>query len=410
MRVTGIIVEYNPMHNGHCYHIRQAKETTHADAVVAVMSGHFLQRGEPAIVNKWARTRMALQNGVDLVLELPVVYSTQSARYFAYGSVATLDALGVVDTLCFGSEAGDIHSLKKAAGLIAKSPVPLQTLQEQELSRGTSYPRAMADALKRYAEKNEDFDPGVFDHPNNMLGIEYIHALIQLKSRIEPFTIRRIGASFHEESFPHPEIASATAIRQTILGQKVSDARRFMPANNALILEKEMQAGRAPVSWESFARPLFSLLLRAQTQDLLSYLHMDEGLAERLRTAVTRNTTVHALIRDVKTRRYTWTRIQRALTSLFLGLTKEKAEILDLRMGPTYIRVLGFNEKGRELLKAAASRSRLPLITNISRGIPPMMEWDISASRLYALAYADLRDDDFRMECLPPVMDGAADS
>ncbi|GIM47546.1 UPF0348 protein [Collibacillus ludicampi] len=410
MHVTGIIVEYNPMHNGHCYHIRKARETTGADAIVAVMSGYFLQRGEPAVLNKWARTQMALQNGVDLVLELPVVYSTQSARFFALGSVATLDALGVVDSLCFGSEAGNLHTLQKASALISEQPFLLQTLQKEELSRGTSYPRAMADALRRYVAMKEDLDAAVFDQPNNMLGIEYLHALITLNSKIKPFTIRRIAAPYHEETFNHTAIASATAIRKSIMEDRISAAFSFMPENNAAILAKEINEGRAPVSWESFARPIVSLLVRAHVKELTRYLHIDEGLAERLRFAAARNTEMHALIRDVKTKRYTWTRIQRALTALLLGLTKEQAENLELTKGPSYIRVLGFNERGRELLKSANVRSRVPIFTKIKREIPRMMEWDLTASRLYMLAYKSLHQEYFRRELQHPVMDVQGDS
>lgn len=410
MGVTGIIVEYNPMHNGHCYHIAKTRETTGAEAVVAVMSGHFLQRGEPAIINKWARTEMALHNGVDLVLELPVVYATQSARSFAFASVATLDAIGIVDSLCFGSEEGNLLALKKISELVANPPFLLQKLQGEEVNKGTSYPQGMANALKRYLDHMGDKDAHLVDHPNNMLGIEYIRSLIQLKSRIQAFTIQRIAASYRERTFNHPAIASATAIRRSVLEKGLSTAFSFIPETNRFILKREFDEGRGPVDWESLARPLFALLLRTQEKDLTAYLHIDEGLAERLRFAATKTDQVAALIRSVKTRRYTWTRIQRALTSLYLGMTKEHAQHLMLEKGPTYIRVLGFNETGRKLLKDAARYSRLPIYTKISRDIPEMMEWDLMASRLYALAYKHPRNGRVDQEFTHPVMYVQGDS
>ncbi|GAX90409.1 nucleotidyltransferase [Effusibacillus lacus] len=386
MLAAGVVVEYNPMHNGHCYHLQKTKEVTGADALVAVMSGHFLQRGEPAVINKWARTEMALRNGVDLVLELPVVYSTQSARLFAFGAVATLHSLGTVGSICFGSEHGDLDSLLELSEIIASPPLALQTELESSLEQGLAYPAAFAGALKRYVSQTGVVKPDLVNHPNNMLGLEYLHALRKLNSPIRAFTIKRIASGYRDLTLHHSEIASATAIRKAIAENRKMDA--YLPTSNLAILQKEFEQGRGPVTWDCFTQPLFSLIARSTPDELRTYAHFDqEGLAERVANALPNASSVTDLVYKVKTRRYTWTRIQRALTALLLGLRREQLDSMDLEKGPDSIRVLGFTEKGRALLKESASVASLPIFTNISRNVPAMMEANLRATALYSLGY-----------------------
>lgn len=387
MHVTGVIVEYNPMHNGHLYHVEQSRLQTGADAVVAVMSGHFLQRGEPAIVNKWARARMALQQGVDLVVELPAAYSTQSATLFAYGSVAVLDRLGAVDSLCFGSESGDIESLKTLSSIIVDEPPLLQSYIQSELQKGSSYPRATGAALVRYAEQDPQLDERVVGQPNNMLGLEYLAALRRLNSAIQPATITRIAAGYNEEKITHPKIASATAIRKATLESGVETAEALLPELSYALLREEFTAGRGPMRWESFRQPLFTLLHRATPEELARYVGVDEGLEARLIEAARRVETVQDLIAHAKTKRYTWTKIQRALTAILLGVTREEQAALQVENGPDYIRVLGFTERGREVLRRASERSVVPILTKMPRQQSPMLQLDLRASRIYSQGY-----------------------
>lgn len=387
MHVTGVVVEYNPMHNGHIYHIEQARKTTGADAVVAVMSGHFLQRGEPAIVNKWARTRMALQQGVDLVLELPVAYSTQSASLFAFGSVAVLSFLGVVDSICFGSESGDIRSLQTLSNIIVDEPPLLQSLIREELQKGQSYPRATAQALRRYAELDPHLDSFLVGQPNNMLGLEYVAALRKLGSSIQPATIQRIAAGYREENITHPTIASATAIRKATFETGVETAESLLPPVSYRLLHEEFTAGRGPLSWENFRQALFTLLHRTTPERLAAYVGVDEGLEARLLSAALQTDTVRDLLTHAKTKRFTWTKIQRALTALLLGHTREEQERLQLAQGPDYIRVLGFNEKGQHLLRRAGQVSHVPILTKLPREKSPLLELDLRASQIYAEGY-----------------------
>jgi predicted nucleotidyltransferase len=387
MHVTGVIVEYNPMHNGHIYHVEQARKATGADAVVAVMSGHFLQRGEPAIVNKWARTHMALQQGIDLLLELPVAYSTQSASLFAFGSVAVLSFLGVVDSICFGSESGDIRSLQTLSNIIVDEPPLLQSLIREELQKGQSYPRSTAQALIRYAEQDPALDPVLVGQPNNMLGLEYMAALRKLGSSIQPATIQRIAAGYREENITHPKIASATAIRKATFQTGIETAESLLPDLSYRLLQDEFQAGRGPLSWENFRQALFTLLHRTTPQRLAQHVGVDEGLEARLLDAARQTDMVHDLIAHAKTKRFTWTKIQRALTALLLGLTREEQERLHLAQGPDYIRVLGFNELGQHLLRQAGQVAHVPILTKLPREKSPLLELDLRASRLYAEGY-----------------------
>jgi len=388
MHVTGIVVEYNPMHNGHLYHVEQSRKTTGADAVVAVMSGHFLQRGEPALVNKWARAKMALHQGVDLVLELPAAYATQSATLFAFGSVAVLDSLGIVDSLCFGSESGDIDSLQALSTIIVEEPPLLQSFIQEELQKGQSYPRATGVALTRYLELDPQFDSTAIGQPNNMLGLEYLTALRKLNSSIQPHTIQRIVAGYNEENITHAKIASATAIRKATMQSGLDATETLLPEYSYKLLQEEFREGRGPVNWECFKQPLFTLLHRATPAELAGYVGVDEGLESRLLEASLRTETVHDLISAVKTKRYTWTKIQRALTAILLGLTREAQAGLHLEQGPDYIRVLGFTDQGRKLLRAASEKARRPILTKLPREKSPMLELDIRASRIYAGGYS----------------------
>lgn len=387
MRTAGVVVEYNPMHNGHCYHLQKTKSKTGADTIVAVMSGHFLQRGEPAIINKWARAEMALRNGVDLVLELPVVYSTQSARLFAFGSVATLHALGTVDVLCFGSEEGDLSSLLKLSDLIAEPPAALQQDLMASLARGLSYPAAFAAALKEHVKQTTDIEPEIADQPNNMLGLEYLHALRKLQSPIQPYTIQRVAAGYHDSELEDAAIASATAIRKAVQNRQPIDS--YLPTDNNRLLLAEFETRRGSVTWDSFTQTLLALLARATPAELAKYAHFEPGLETRLLDALPHSSSVSELIYKAKTRRYTWTRIQRALTALLLDLTKEKLAGMNLENGPDSIRVLGFTEKGRSLLKRSASTASLPIITKISRSIPAMIEMNMLATQIYSMGFPD---------------------
>jgi predicted nucleotidyltransferase len=392
MRIAGIVVEYNPMHNGHLYHLQQTKQVTGADAVVAVMSGHFLQRGEPAMIDKWTRTEMALRNGIDLVLELPFVYANQSATQFAFGALATLDGLGSIDAICFGSENGDLTALLAVSHTLEQAPKEFQDAFLNSNAQGLSFPKAMANAVSRVVQDPDIQD--VVNKPNNALGIAYLRALSRLQSTIKPYTIQRTHTGYHTPTFEHDSIASATAIRNLLLKQQdqqnqqdLSLVSNYIPKATKQILSNYLCSGMPLITWEKFAQAIFIKIETHSAKELAQYLHMDEALAYRIHHAAKSTYSVHELIKRVKTRRFTWTRIQRALMSLLLGQTKETMHSIQAELGPSYIRVLGFNETGRQILKQAKKTARLPILTNISQPENEMLQFDLLASRVYARAF-----------------------
>ncbi len=316
MKITGLITEYNPFHNGHLYHIQKAREITQCDLLICVMSGHFVQRGEPTILNKWQRTQAALEHGVDLVLELPYPYVVQSAKHFANASVRILELVGCTD-IVFGSESNDLESLQ----LMAELPINVDGLKEH-LSQGMGYPKAYGMVHGSY-------------HPNDILAIAYLKAI--QNTGIQAHTIARTN-HYHDESISS-DIASATAIRKAVrLNQDVSNTT---PMAEALKQTK-------PISWDNYFTYIQTKLISLDKQDLSEIFLMDEGLENHLTKQIKHATDFESFIQASISKRYTRARIQRALTHL-LTHTK-RCEIK--KLAPiTTLRVLGFNEKGQDYLK-----------------------------------------------------------
>lgn len=399
MRTVGIVVEYNPFHNGHRYHLEQSVRRTGADAVVAVMSGNFLQRGEPAMMDKWARAETALRNGCDLVIELPVIYATSAAEWFAHGAAGLLDATGVVDAICFGSESGDIRTLQRIAALAADEPADLRGRIGARLASGANYPAAYSAAVRDSLAARGDAAAAEFplEQPNLTLGLHYLIALKRLASRIEPHTIRREQAGYHDEQPAAGAIASATALRRLLEqhGRPESIAP-YVPAATMDVFVREREAGRAPLGWPAFAERLFHLLLRADAAELAAYRDIGEGLEHRIRRVLPalERFDVEALIDALKTKRYTRTRLQRALLAVLLGIRKDDWHPAALKEGPAYIRVLGFTPRGRELLKRMKKTAKLPVLLSAADGNGALpggagarhLELDVKAAAVYALA------------------------
>ncbi|WCN39049.1 nucleotidyltransferase [Aneurinibacillus uraniidurans] len=385
MRTVGLVVEYNPLHNGHVYHFTEAKKQTAADAAVAVMSGYFLQRGEPAIASKWARTEMALRMGADLVLELPFAYAAQNAEQFAFGAVATLDATGIVDTLCFGSESGHIERIQTLASLLTDEPDAFRTALATELARGVSYPAAYGRAAAQLlgdADAQKDTS-----EPNNILGLNYCLALRRLKSSIMPATITRQKAGYHDTEMTDTRIASATALRKHLLesGNLLTIAP-YVPPSTLAVLTDEQNAGRFPVTWDDFF-PHVQHTLLTQTPEQLALIHeMTEGLEHRLLTALPQAAAFHELMESIKTKRYTWTRLQRLLLYSMLHITHDQMKQATIA-GPAYIRVLGFSDTGRELLRQMKKTARVPVLTRVPKSKHSLLALDVRAAAVYALAY-----------------------
>lgn len=392
MRTVGIVVEYNPLHNGHLYHIRQSRKITGADAVVAVMSGHFLQRGEPALADKWARAEMALRAGCDLVLELPVAYSAQPAQWFAYGAVGVLAATGAVDALCFGSESGELAPLVSIAERLAEEPEAIGTRLGELLKTGLPYPTAFNEAVRSYlAGEGLTADAGFrLDQPNHTLGLHYLLALRRLDSRIEPYSIRREKSGYNQTSITDDRIASATALRKLLAEQAdLSAIAPFVPESTLDVLRREAAAGRAPITWEAFARPLFHRLLQSSEAELAAFAEVTEGLEFRIRQSLRAlpSYAVEALLETLKTKRYTRTKLQRTLLRILLGHRKEELLPERLASGIEYIRVLGFGERGRTLLRRMKTSASVPVVQSAAEGDWAYLRLDAQATAVYSLAF-----------------------
>lgn len=410
MNVVGIVVEYNPLHNGHVHHIAEARRLTGADAIVAVMSGNFLQRGEPALVDKWARTEMALRLGVDVVFELPVAYAVQPAEWFAYGAMALLAATGVTTHLCFGSEAGSLEALLPLAERLAAESDALKAAVAEELATGASYPAAYAAAAARTLASNGTASGeaatarALLEQPNNSLGLHYLIALQRLRSGIAPVTIRRRAAGYSDLAPQDAHIASATAVRRLLADGGLDSAASYLPPATADILAREFAAGRGPVTWESFATPLFHQLLLATPEQLGAVHEVTEGLEHRLKKALPQLTqpTVAALLQQLKTKRYTHTKLQRMLLHILMQHPRESLVLEQLAQGPAYLRVLGFTDTGQQLLKQIKRSGTLPLLTRAAGLEHPQLDLDIRAAAAYANAMPRRQTDELLREYRQP--------
>ncbi len=422
MKVAGTIVEYNPFHNGHKYHIEEARRLTGADYVIAVMSGNFVQRGTPAIVDKYNRTRMALKNGVDLVLELPVCYATGSAEYFAMGAVSILNRLGVVDYLCFGSECGDIALLEETAGLLLKAPELYDERLYSYVKEGLTYPAARAKAVEQIYHSSGDQAAyekiaAVLSEPNNILGLEYMKALTKLSSSITPITIARQAAHYHEEtltdqksetaliyqSFPvklqeeddndGEVISSATAIRNTLQSTDnvfgLSRVRSSVPEDVYELLT-EYYNKSYPITEEDFAQILIYKLLSESSTSLASYVDINPDLADRLMNIQNTYLSIAELTKQIKTRNVTHTRINRALAHLLLNIKDDAIKDYLGNGCSFYARVLGLKRSSSQLLRRITDIGHIPVITKVTKAdnqLEPlgrqMLSEDIFAAHIY---------------------------
>jgi len=396
VKTVGIVSEYNPFHNGHKYHIEAAKEACGADYCVCIMSGSFVQRGEPAIFDKWTRAKMAVLNGADLVIELPVVYACQPAEIFALGAIKILNALGVIDFLCFGSELGDTDALHSLARLLHNEPEAFKLLLKKQLELGVSYPRAVSAALTSYlGARSEAVTGDILGNPNNVLGIEYIKALMAIQSSIEPIAVKRLQSS-HNDTGITGSIASATAIRHEIRENGITDKVRMAAPDNCIaLIEASISNRRHPIFLDSFSDLLLYRLRTMGEAELGSFLNSREGIENRLKKFSLTCTGSEELLESVKTKRYTRTYLQRLLCHILLDMKKQDIAMFKALDCPAYIRVLAFNEKGTHLLKEINSHSAYPVISKVAdfnssdERINRMFGYDIRATNIYNLGYRD---------------------
>ncbi|MCL2406048.1 MAG: nucleotidyltransferase family protein [Defluviitaleaceae bacterium] len=392
MKAAGVIVEFNPLHSGHIEHLRETTRLTGREYTIAVMSGNFVQRGEPAICDKWHRTRMALLAGVDIVIEIPVNYVVSGADYFARAGVRLLAATGVVDRLCFGSEAGDLTHIKEAGRVLAHEPDEYKTALKSALAMGHSFAAARGTAL---AATLKNASPELLTKPNNGLGMEYCKALWQMGQPMEVYT------SFRQAGGP-----SATAIRKVITnGQQTTDAAyaaisQHMPAYVLEIIKNTLRTSEL-AKLDDY-NDIFRYLLF--TKDI----EMGEGLQHRFRNLAHQHHSLTALLDAVKTKRYTYTRIQRAALGVVLGTHPADLTAYEDAGGPAYIRVLGFRREASNLLGEMTSKATLPVIThgkamdNLTGLAAKMLAKEFEVGDIYRLAFGKIKG--YRHERSMPVV------
>jgi len=375
MKACGIVVEYNPFHNGHKFHANSAKERTDSDIVIAVMSGNFVQRGEPAIVSKWERTEMALHNGCDIVIELPYAFATQKAEIFAYGAVSLLQAMKC-NTLVFGSENGEILPFLQSVELLEKHKSNIDALITKYVKEGLPY----AKAYQLTIEELNICPPIDLSLPNNILGLEYIKAAKKLNSPMNFDTILRIHANYHDQEINNSSIASATAIRK-LFSTKDKKIENVMPKNNiSLMRQFEKTYGKLP-TWEDFFPYLKYKILSSTPEQLKEIYEVEEGIEYRIIEKMRQSSTFEQFIQSLKTKRYTQVKLQRMCVHLLLNTKKEWL----LNAQPSYIRLLGMTEAGRSYLNQVKKQIELPFIAKVSSSKDPLLQLDIKATNIYSL-------------------------
>lgn len=364
MIVNGIIAEYNPFHNGHRYHLEQTKKETGADYTVIVLSGNFTQRGEPALIDKFTRAGMALENGADLVVELPISHAASSAEYFARGGVSILNGLNVVDFLCFGSECGDVKILTEIAKILLEEPKEFSKDLRSAQRAGFSYPAARNRALVDYCPSLAQ-NESVLTSPNNILGIEYIKALLHTDSPIQPVTIRRAGADYHDRRFGS-DFCSALALRQAILsGQALESLAAQMPESSYRLLKESLEKTPALCS-DDFSNMLLYKLLSEQDMSYDRYLDVSPDLSDRIHNSLKEFSGYSGFCDLLKTKNMTYTRISRCLLHILLNMMDEEKLSYGTLGEVPYARVLGFRREAQPLLSLIKEKSKIPFITKLA--------------------------------------------
>lgn len=357
MNKVGIICEYNPFHNGHIYHLKKVKELYPNSIIILIMSGNFTQRGIPSIIDKWDKTEIALKYGIDLVIELPFVYATQSADIFAKGSISLLKELKV-DTLVFGSELNDIAYLERLAD------IQLSNEYEEEVKKYINsefnYPTALNLAFKKFNIEG-------LNNPNDLLALSYIKEIKKQHASIKPVSIKRTN-NYH--SLDLDNISSATSIRNAYLEKK--DISNSVPKETLDKLNKD----------NYLINDYFSLLKYKvlSTDDLNIYQTVTKDLAIRLKKEIYNSNSWEELVNNIKTKHYTYNRINRMLVHILCGFTKELANSFN---NIEYIRVLGFRNKGQMYLNEIKKEVNLPIITTLSKGNSKMLDYEQLTSNIY---------------------------
>lgn len=392
MKTVGIIAEYNPFHNGHAYQIAEAKRITGADYAVVVMSGDFVQRGTPAIWDKYTRTRAALLGGADLVFELPTVYATASAEFFAEGGVALLSSLGV-DFLCFGSECGNIDLLMKIAVILTDESPEFKETLNHSLRDGKTYPLAREEAVKAHCTAYGITLPDdILNHPNNLLGIEYCKAILALNSSMIPFTIKRIGDSYHESTVSADRYCSATALRALLSASTPLHALSAQVPTVILPFYQETLNTLQPVTTNDFSELLSYRLLYESADSLAAYADWNPEFANRLLAQTGTISDFDTCAATLKSKQFTLTRANRMLLHVLLHITTVQLQTAREQGSCFYARLLGLREASSKALRHLSDQSTVSVINKLAPAVKEihqigaeLLQQDIRAAELYRM-------------------------
>ena len=418
MNVIGIIAEYNPFHNGHAYQTAHVRKNLHADYIVVATSGDYVQRGEPALLDKYTRARMALSSGADVVLELPVLWSTASAELFADAGISLFEKTGCVNGICFGAESGDLALLRRIADVLADEPADLKASLKHNLKSGSTFPKAREAALLSYFSGSAGQDgalpvsaealSSLLASPNNILALEYLKALRRRASSITPYLLKREGAAYHETSILSGASAipaSASAIRHTLFadaagacGNSADRAsedsadgilRHAMP-QEALAILQDYRADFPLLCADDFSSILGYLLLSSSASQLARTADSSLEFANRMRNQLPYYTSFSSFASRLKSKEMTLTRINRILLHSILGITSSDYACGNALDKIPYLRILGFRKSAAPLLAALKASAAVPLITRPSQApklLSPdamrVFEHDVFAGNLY---------------------------
>lgn len=383
MRTVGIIAEYNPLHNGHLYHMERAKALSGAERCIVVMSGNFVQRGEPACADKFQRAEWAVRAGADLVLELPSVYALASAERFALGGVRTLAATGILTDLAFGCESQEMETLKTLSNILTDEPLRFQQLLSQNLRMGKSYPRARYDALSAYGASHEMLE--AISKPNNILAIEYIRALHICAPSVRTIAVTRSANEYHDTEL-NGTLSSATAIRAALLEGNRS-ALEAMPlfVGGQLLYDEQY-----PVTEQDFGALLLYALRRMDAEALAELPDVREGFENVLLRAAKKACSLEELQAEIKSKRYTLARCKRIAMNALLGITEQQTLDTIRAENSTYLHVLACSASGKQLLSEIGKQGTAPLImrqSDIAR-CPQIVQQNLAIDALSTDIYA----------------------
>lgn len=387
MNVLAIIAEYNPMHNGHVFQINEAKKIANADFVITCMGGNFTQRGNTSIVSKFEKTKMALLNGSDMVIELPTIYSVSSSENFAYGAIKILKELNFVTHISFGIEEENIQKLQDIAELLQNEPLGYCKILKEQLDLGVSYPEARAKAVSIYLN-NIEYET-IMQGSNNILAIEYLKQMKKQKANFVPIGIKRNKVSYNSTKIIE-DYASSSAIRKFIYNNELLQIKSVMPKSAYEILINNIKNGTYNIDLNNYSKIIIYKLRTMSLKQISNLPDVNEGIENLIKSSADKTNNISELIKLVKSKRYTQTRIQRILIYTLLNITKQDMKI-SKKTSP-YIRVLGCTKKGQKLLKEIPQNRLITSLkkyeqNKLNKNITRMLEIDKSSTNIYTIPY-----------------------